>query len=181
MRYISEAKSLRLIRNNGEIAYSFFNGVLIVGTPTGTGPTEIIDAAANADPALSLQHPFPNGANDLERAGLNTTFFAAPPISPGATTVTADIRYEVISGTVVYDGTTYRTGQVFVGTAVTDTSTTDGGLFALALPTPYFDPGETDGNRAEFFRIAILGSGDEMDYDLNQGGPVATKPFDHVQ
>lgn len=68
--------------------------------------------------------------------GWRGIFFEAPVITPGATTIpaVANIRYEVLSGSVVYDGVTYTVGDIILSDGST-TTTSGTGTFALAIPT----------------------------------------------
>ncbi len=118
MRYISHYKRLVLISKEQNVSppindtnpvglYQFYNGELIVGDPTATGAGNEIDGS-------KLMVLFPNGANDLEKAGLGKIFFEAPPLDP--TTVTTAGKYRVLSGDVVLDGKTYHEGSVITVT-----------------------------------------------------------------
>jgi hypothetical protein len=90
---------------------------------------------------------------------LSRTFFEAPAITPGATTVVVGAYYEVIKGTVVYNGVTYKKGKIFLGvTGQTTTSTTDGGLFALSV---YPLLNNKDTFLDEEFKIKLLQTGNE--------------------
>ena len=85
------------------------------------------------------------------------TFFEAPAITPGNSTAVVGAYYEVIKGSVVCDGVTYKKGKIFLATSA-NTSTTDSGLFALS-PYPLMNVG--DSFLDEEFKIKLLQTGNE--------------------
>lgn len=98
--------------------------------------------------------------------GYRGVFFPAPQITPGATTVpaTADIWYEVLSGSVTYAGVTYgkkeSAGAYFKSDGST-TTTSGSGTFALTLP-PALAGDPADQFRNEAFALTQLGTPDAV-------------------
>lgn len=173
MRYISHYKNLVLISKEQNVVppindpnpvgvYRFYNGELVVGDPTTkTGTGNAIDGSL-------LMVLFPNGADDLEKAGLNQIFFEAPPVDP--TTVTAAGRYRVLVGDVVYNGKVYRKNEVIAvsGTPVWTGSDPDSKV-ALDIsnfpvigvePYEYFSPDIL----AAWYKTVNLIYGDESEW-----------------
>lgn len=109
MRYISPKSSLVLRAESGKTKYQFKDGVLVVGTETGTGGGNEIDPAlANTNADIRMMVVNPAGATDLEKVGLGTQFFQAPPII-AAGTLASGSYYELI------DGTANLTAGAYVG------------------------------------------------------------------
>lgn len=114
-----------------------------------------------------------SGLNDTGASLTNVSdgyvgkFFKAPPVASGTqTSALADIWYEVLSGLVSYNGTTYRQGQRFVtdGSARTTASgtydgTTASGYYALTIPPELINGCEAF--RTEQFALNSLKKGDE--------------------
>ncbi len=163
MRYVSPYQRLALYTNDGRRRHQFENGELIVGDPAGASGVNIIDATQSAPPlATELQVVSPAGSNDLEKVGLNTLFWAAPPLTPAdALAAVEDTVYEVLQGPVTYDGVVYQRGERFKvdGTATAFTGT--GAVVALAVPAPYNQLG-AEQYREEAFKIKHMGRQDEI-------------------
>lgn len=171
MRYISQFADLVLYRKNGSAAHQFENGVLTIGDATLNTAGNVIDAAQAAE-ATDIQQPYSTGSN-LQKAGLDQTFFEAPPITPGAATVTLDKRYKVLSGAVTYNGVSYSPGENFTGvTGVTASSTSNGGIFALDIPYE-FDKNLTGQFYNEHHKIKSTLHGDESSWKIGNN-PVVT-------
>jgi hypothetical protein len=184
MRYKSlKGDNLVLYKNNGKIAYKFKNGVLTVGLNncrTGTG--NYIVSAPQTESDNNLQRFFATdlaGATTqcLEMCGCGTlncvdlggsavttfnigkrgSFAEAPVISTGATTTSAygNIWYEVLSGTVTYNGVAYTKGQKFKTVAGTTTTSGTNATFALTTPP------DMNNFEKEAYAITQLALGDE--------------------
>lgn len=117
MRYIAIDDSLVLLAASGKPKYQFKNGVLQIGTPTGTGAgNEIEPDLTNTDLDSKMMELYPAGATALEKVGLNSTFFQAPPIVATGTLASGSY-YQLLSGTADLTGANYV------------------GKFALVLPS----------------------------------------------
>lgn len=107
MRYIAIDDSLVLLAASGKPKYQFKNGVLQIGTLTGTGAgNEIVPDLSGIDLDSKMMETYPAGANALEKVGLNSTFFEAPPII-AAGTLASGKYYCLLSGTVDLTGANY--------------------------------------------------------------------------
>jgi len=107
MRYIAIDDSLTLLAASGKIKYQFKNGVLQVGTATGTGAgNEIVPDLAGTDLDSKMQTLYPAGATDLAKVGLDEIFFQAPPIV-AAGTLASGSYYTLLSGTADLTGANY--------------------------------------------------------------------------
>jgi hypothetical protein len=107
MRYISHIDSLTLLATSGKVKYQFQNGLLVIGSETGTGAgNEIVPDLAGTDPDSKMMILNAAGSTDLEKVGLNTQFWAAPPIV-AAGTLASGSYYELIGGTVDLTGANY--------------------------------------------------------------------------
>lgn len=107
MRYIAIDDSLVLLAASGKPKYQFKNGVLQVGTATGTGAgNEIVPDLASTDLDAKMQTLYPSGANDLAKVGLGQLFFQAPPIV-AAGTLASGSYYTLLSGTADLTGANY--------------------------------------------------------------------------
>jgi hypothetical protein len=107
MRYIAIDDSLTLLAASGKIKYQFKNGVLQIGTPTGTGAgNEIVPDLAGTDLDSKMQTLYPAGATDLAKVGLDEIFFQAPPIV-AAGTLASGSYYTLLSGTADLTGANY--------------------------------------------------------------------------
>lgn len=112
MRYIAIDDSLALLAVSGKAKYTFKNGVLQIGTATGTGAgNEIVPDLTGTDLDSKMQTPYTSAAvdpavNALERVGLNNTFFQAPPIV-AAGTLASGSYYTLLSGTADLTGANY--------------------------------------------------------------------------
>ena len=164
MRYKSKYDRLALRKDDGTTLYQFFNGVFVIGDPT-TNATPGTDAIDTTD--LHVSHP--TGASALNKVGLDTIFWEAPPITPGVATVTDGTWYEILTAPVTYDGTTYTVvGQRFKGTATADS--TGAGTFAIAEPAEHYKADELD-EREEYFKVNNLGDQhDEATWDASIHG-----------
>lgn len=182
MRYISKYPRMTLLRNSGFPAYEFEQGYIIVGKPTlndVAGGNAIAAAPIINNFEGSMQLLFPDGATDLERVGLGRIFWEAPPIASGSGTIAANTRYEVISGETIYDGTTYRQGEVFVGrTGVTATSGV--GEYALAVPGAHEVIGATQYYNEAFKQNHLL-EGDEATFSIQGPQSVHPRPIEYVR
>ena len=143
--------------NDGTTGYLFENGVLDLGGASivttnlqvlGTD-TEIFWAATPGSPTA------------IERTGLGNTFFLANSTATGAASNTVGEWYDVLTGPVINGGVTYVAGQRYKATA---TTTSGAGTFAVSLASEYWRQPELD-ERAESFRKAHLGIGDEATWD----------------
>lgn len=107
MRYIAIDDSLTLLAASGKIKYQFKNGVLQVGTATGTGAGNEIDPdLTGTDLDSQMAVLYPSGATALAKVGLDSIFFAAPPII-AAGTLASGSYYTLLSGTVDLTGANY--------------------------------------------------------------------------
>lgn len=165
MRYISKNPELVLLLTNGKEAFEFKNGVLVVGDPTtATGAGNFIDPAKtytfpeSDSTTFTLMEVFPTDLAGATTAkiemcgqgsladplgapiGLRGYFFEAPVLTGTSASVPAkkNIEYVVLTGTVTYNGVTYKVGEHFV-TDGTVTATTGTGTFALIFPENTWD------------------------------------------
>lgn len=107
MRYIAIDDSLVLLAASGKPKYQFKNGVLQIGTATGTGAgNEIVPDLTGTDLDSKMMETYPAGANALEKVGLNSIFFEAPPII-AAGTLALGKYYQLLSGTADLTGANY--------------------------------------------------------------------------
>lgn len=107
MRYIAIDDSLLLLAASGKPKYQFKNGVLQIGTATGTGAgNEIEPDLTNTDLDSKMMETYPAGASALEKVGLNNLFFQAPPIV-AAGTLALGSYYQLLSGTADLTGANY--------------------------------------------------------------------------
>lgn len=175
MRYISVVANLKLTTYGGDVKYSFGpNGVLVIGDPTSdSGATNIINETQSSPVLATELQILDSTKSNLERFGLNRTFFKAPPLTPGTDTASALVLYDVLNGHVTYNGVTYRAGQRFRGVSgVTAVSTSDGGTFALAIPDEYrLDECDASGVQQGEFAKQWLHTGQEGTgyYDITNG------------
>lgn len=165
------------------------DGVLGLGTlTTNSGYGNYIDAASVSwDTDAKLAYIY-----DTDLSGATTTkvemagqgdltdptdgyrgiFFEAPTLqSDTAVSSTSGVYYEVISGSVIYDSTTYNRGDQFV-TDGSETAVTGTGTFALAIPPMLAK--KCDAFRTEHFKIKSLATGNEStsywDYSTGSWG-----------
>jgi hypothetical protein len=105
-----------------------------------------------------------DGATALDSLpdGYRGSFYEAPDIATGATTVpaTAGIKYEVTAATVTYDGVAYTLGQVFTSDGTTTTTSGAGGKFAIVLPWALKNV--ADQMEPEAFALMHLGTPEDM-------------------
>lgn len=107
MRYIAIDDSLTLLAASGKIKYQFKNGVLQVGTATGTGAgNEIVPDLSGTDLDSKMATLYPNAATELGKVGLDEIFFQAPPIV-AAGTLASGSYYTLLSGTADLTGANY--------------------------------------------------------------------------
>lgn len=169
MRYIAIDDGLALLTASGSVKYQFKNGVLTIGTATGTGAgNEIVPDLANADPDVAMQTLFPAGANDLAKVGQGDIFYQAPPIT-SAGTLASGSYYTIIGGTADLTNAAYvgkytlvlpsqvPTGQLataYKGLVIKATAAitvpADGSTWAISLSPRYLDDQEHN-LRSEFF------------------------------
>lgn len=174
MRYIAIDDSLALLAASGKAKYTFKNGVLQIGTATGTGAgNEIVPDLAGTDLDSKMQNLYPAGANALEQVGLNSLFFQAPPIV-AAGTLASGSYYVLLSGTADLTGANYTgkytlvlpsqvpsldltdfpLGFVIKATAAITVPAGDA-TWALSLPPRYLDDQEHN-LRSEHFIVNEL-------------------------
>jgi hypothetical protein len=169
MRYIAIDDGLALLTASGSVKYQFKNGVLTIGTATGTGAgNEIVPDLANTDPDVAMQTLFPAGANDFAKVGQGDIFYQAPPIT-SAGTLASGSYYTIIGGTADLTNAAYvgkytlvlpsqvPTGQLataYKGLVIKATAAitvpADGSTWAISLSPRYLDDQEHN-LRSEFF------------------------------
>lgn len=190
MRYIAIDDSLVLLAASGKPKYQFANGVLQVGTPTGTGAgNEIVPDLAGTDLDSKMTTLYATGATDLAKVGLDKTFFEAPPIV-AAGTLASGSYYELISGTADLTNAAYVGKYTLVSPASIPTGSLkfiSGGVvlkataaitvpagsatWAKSLPMSEYDPKHLD-ERAENFILNNLSAfKDESVYSPANYGP----------
>lgn len=99
MRYITHKSNLVLRSASGKTLYQFKNNVLIIGTETGTGAgNEIAPNLSSTDPDVKMMVVDPAGVSDLNKVGLGTQFWQAPPIIAAGTLASGNY-YQLIGGT----------------------------------------------------------------------------------
>lgn len=166
MRYISQYQSLELIAVDGTVLHRFKNGSLIIGDPT-------LDTAGNAIPVTftgtdsqKYTNLYSAGATDLEKIGLGNIFFEAPPIASPATNTIDDtgVWYQVLTGTVIYNGVTYKAGELFLSVDTFDDSTGTG-TFALDVPHQFKLSPVEHNQRSEYYKTTQLAIGDESSWN----------------
>lgn len=172
MRYISKYTDMRLYKENGAIAYEWDNGVFTIGDPTtnATPGTDAIDPNLAATDGTALQTLYPAAGTAIGKVGLGQIFFEAPPLT-NATALSANTYYEVVEGTVTYEGASLARGTRFKTTATT--AFTGSGKVALALAPEHFQLDELN-ERAESFRKNNLAYGDEATWDDQNLEPTET-------
>lgn len=200
MRYIGIDDNLVLLAASGKPKYQFTNGVLIVGTATGTGAgNEVVPDLAGTDLDSRMATLYPNAGTDLGKVGLDALFYAAPPIV-AAGTLASGSYFELIGGTVdltdaAYAGkyTLVSPGSIptanlkFIAPSVVIKATAaitvpaGSAVWARSLPMAQYDPRELD-ERIEAFQINNLsGFKDESVYSPAAYGPkpvaAATDPY----
>lgn len=187
MRYITNIDDLVLYKNDGTAAYTFGpHGILIVGTATGTGAAnEIFADAIPADTDDQLQLLWAadldgNAASRIEMAGQGTLdnltytaaglavltdgfwrmFFEAPPIAGGvATSAVLNVKYGVLTGTILYNGVTYTKGQTFKVVAGQTATVGANSTYALQIPDELLNVCATF--RDALFQVKNMKEGDE--------------------
>lgn len=184
MRYSSTIHNLRLYRQDGNAAgtdtvnlwptLAFHNGVLDLGS----GNVIVPNLAAINGSALMVINP--SGGTDLEKVGLNKFYWEAPEVSGAGATPLADWVYTVIRGTVVFDGKTYTSGDMFVGDGTNTTATTDGAVIAKYAPLAYATA-TCCGGEAAAFKLVHLERGDEGEWSITAPNSyVPTTPYGWV-
>jgi hypothetical protein len=99
MRYIAIDDSLALLAASGKVKYQFKNGVLQIGTPTGSGAgNEIVPDLSSTDLDSKMQVLYPSAGSDPGKVGLGELFFTAPPIVASGTLASGSY-YQLLSGT----------------------------------------------------------------------------------
>jgi uncharacterized cupin superfamily protein len=163
MRYISKYGRLILQKTDGTIAYRFNNHTLIVGDPTmGTGSENAIDYSG-------LIELFPSASTAAEKAGLNTLFWEAPVVTHAANLQDGE-HYEVLTGSVLYNGVRYVPGEVFrftTGGSVAFESGTQVALIPVAA-LEWYDSTVRNHAAKEYFKYLQLEWGDEAYWDGNR-------------
>lgn len=180
MRYISHIENLSLMNRDGTVRAQFEHGVYSVGLLTTNGGLNSIDPSVQSDADTTLQTPWStdlagNTTYRIEMAGqgsltgldaggssltckengYNRLFFQAPVISGGtATSSTAGIWYEVLSGTITYNSVTYLKGEKFVTVSGVTATTGSGSTYALAIPPALAK--DIDSYRDEYFEQVHL-------------------------
>lgn len=170
MRYISPNHRLALIQKNGEVGsygnkqYRFENGVLIIGSAKlNTAGNVIVPQLANTD-GTALQIVDATGGTDLAKVGLGKYFFEAPDLTVADSTqaLTSGSYYQVVSGSIVFGGTTYTAPARFkAGSSANFTGT---GTAYLDFTASVFKQDE-ENFRAQSFPIVHLGNTDEGSWD----------------
>lgn len=190
MRYIGIDDNLVLLAASGKPKYQFSNGVLQVGTATGTGAgNEIVPDLAGTDLDSKMTTLYATAGTDLGKVGLDKIFFEAPPIV-AAGTLASGSYYELIGGTVDLTDAAYvgkytlispatvptaglkfiSGGQVIKATAAI-TVPAGSATWAKTLPMANYDPKHLD-ERAEAFQINNLSAfKDETVYSQANYGP----------
>lgn len=181
MRYISRHADSIIFEDDGSINLDYRfgpNGILAIGSLTTdvgagnaisvTGLQVLEDTDLDGNTVTCLEMVGMGTLTGVSGAGNTLThlydgyrgYFYPSPVMTGTDAVSsiADIRYKVISGTVTYDGTTYKVGEVFTTDGST-TATTGTGTFALWLPESIEKA--TDEFLTEEFKIKSLLVGDE--------------------
>lgn len=188
MRYIAIDDSLVLLAASGKPKYEFKNGVLQVGTATGTGAgNEIVPDLSGTNLDSQMATLYPTAGTDLGKVGLDQIFFAAPPIAANGTNqLAANSYYELLSGSPNLSAGTYPANITLVEPGVLTAGDlqaaypgiiikTGGSAFAppsaagvtwaLALPIRLQDPKHLN-ERSENFQINNLSAyKDESSYD----------------
>ncbi len=163
MRYISKYGRLILQKTDGTIAYRFNNHTLIVGDPTtGTGSGNAIDYSG-------LIELFPSASTAAEKAGLNTLFWEAPVVTNAADLQDGE-HYEVLSGSVLYNGTRYVPGEVF-RFATGGSVAFEAGTQVARIPVEaleWYDSTVRNHAAKEYFKYLQLEWGDEAYWDGNR-------------
>lgn len=187
MQYKSQRSNAIIFTNQGKIKAKFYHGKYIIGSlTTATGAGNYIDGAVQSDTSLNVQRIYTtdldgNTASCIEMCGQGTLngitaagntlttleegfrgwFFPCPRLTGTTNSVPAKagIVYEVVDGTVTYDGTTYSAGEQFTTDGST-TATTGSGHFELVIPDDLEN--RYNGFLTEAFRITHLGQPDEM-------------------
>jgi hypothetical protein len=163
MRYIAKYGRLILQQTDGTIAYRFNNHTLIVGDPTtGTGSGNAIDYSG-------LVELFPSAATAEEKAGLNTLFWEAPVVTDAADLEDGE-HYEVLTGSVLYNGVRYVPGEVFrftTGGSVAFEPGTQVALIPVAA-LEWYDSTVRNHAAKEYFKYLQLEWGDEAYWDGNR-------------
>jgi hypothetical protein len=163
MRYISKYGRLILQKTDGTIAYRFSNHTLIVGDPTtGTGSGNAIDYSG-------LIELFPSASTAAEKAGLNTLFWEAPVVTNAAGLQDGE-HYEVLTGSVLYNGVRYVRGEVFRFTTGGSVAFEPGTQVALipAAALEWYDSTVRNHAAKEYFKYLQLEWGDEAYWDGNR-------------
>ena len=194
MRYIAIDDSLVLLAASGKPKYEFKNGVLVVGTPTGTGAgNEIVPDLSGTDLDSKMMTLYPTAGTDLGKVGLDENFFQAPPIVAAGTLASGEY-YELIAGTADLTNAAYAGKYTLVSPASMPTASlkfVSGGIvikatasitvpagsatWAKSLPMRHYDPKHLD-ERAEHFQLNNLSAfKDESVYSPAAYGP---KPVD---
>lgn len=200
MRYIAIDDSLVLLAASGKPKYEFKNGVLQVGTPTGTGQGNVIDPdLLGTDLDSKMATLYASAGTDLGKVGEGKLFFQAPPIVATGV-LTSGEYYELIGGTADLTNAAYAGKYTLVSPASMPTASLkflSGGVvikatanitvpagsatWAKSLPMSDYDPKHLD-ERAEYFQINNLSAfKDESVYSPANYGPktvdASTDPY----
>lgn len=196
MRYIAIDDSLTLLAASGKIKYQFKNGVLQIGTPTGSGAgEEIVPDLSGTDLDSKMATLYPDASTDLGKVGLDELFFEAPPLVDGDT-LAQDSYYVLLAGTAdltdaayvgnytlvlpsqtpTADLTDFPLGYVIKATSNITIPTSDA-VWALSLTPRYLDDQEHN-LRSEYFIINELTTfKDESSWDAKKYSSRTKDPF----
>lgn len=180
MRYISPYTRLAIYDYKGRIRHQFEQNELVVGLPTDTSTG--INAATQSPYEDTLMRVYDNGITTtnelLEKVGLGyldgpnreyRLFYEAPWLTTAPTAKQRTSWWQVVDGTVSYQGKNYLAGRV-VELASGDTLTLLTGAIIAELIPPYltevcpYDP------TPEFKRNVLLEGDETNDYFLWDGG-----------
>lgn len=197
MRYITHHANLVLYKNDGTVAERFGpNGVLIVGsasTSTGSGnsidTTDLMKVYSTDLDGNTVTTIEMNGLGSLN--GTSATggtvdpkekgyrlFFEAPVLSGGATLTTAmPERYKVLTGSITYNGVTYKKNEVFKSSSGV-TATAGSGTFAAYIPESL--AGEPPIDRDGLFDDKHLLYGDETYTSFSFNNPNGVDPYNSL-
>lgn len=166
MRYVSQYQSLELIAVDGTVLHRFKNGVLVVGDAALNTTGNKIPVTFSGTDSQKYTNLYSTASTDIEKVGLGKLFWEAPPIASPATNTVDDsgVWYQVLTGTVTYNGTTYKAGDLFF-TEATFNDTTGTGTFALDVPHDYKLSPVEHNQRSEYYKTTQLAIGDESSWN----------------
>lgn len=172
MRYISE-HDLDLFKNNGQIAYHFFNGVLDLGLGTINA-----DLATPAEESLQLVYEKDladattsriemAGQGDLTDLPDGKRLFYESDIlafTTGEYTPTSGLWYEVVNGTVEYNGKRYHAGDKIKAIDTNNIADVASGQIAPTFPDTQGKPIDM---RGEYWTKHLEHGDEPLDYPLH--------------